>query len=48
MAQVAGQTVQDLGAQIGLLHLEIAAQRAANKALSERVAELEQTTEEKS
>lgn len=46
MGQVAAQTVQELGAQIGLLHLELAAQRAANQALTERIAELEATDKE--
>lgn len=47
MEQVTAQTVQQLGAQIGMLTLQLAAEQAASRALMERVAELEQTTEEK-
>jgi hypothetical protein len=45
MDKVVNSTVQQLGAENALLRLELNAQRAANDALTELLAELEGTTE---
>lgn len=47
MDQVAVETVQRLGSQIGLLNLEVAAQQSANAGHQKRITELEEQAEEK-